>query len=261
MTARLLCRVDGPIGWIVFDNPLHRNAITFSMWEALHTAAKQMASDAAVNVVVVRGEGGKAFVSGADIAEFETLRSKPEQVARYRAVADGATLALQDVGKPVIAMIDGYCLGGGISIALACDLRLAGRRAVFGIPAAKLGVGYELPGVRKLVDLVGPAKAKEIFFTATRYEASDALAMGLVNAVVDDERLESFVVEKAMQIAANAPLTLASIKTIVGELMKDQDSRDDDLCEQVVTRCFESDDYREGRLAFLEKRVPRFNGT
>ncbi|HRO58799.1 MAG TPA: enoyl-CoA hydratase [Burkholderiaceae bacterium] len=259
-TDRMVATKDGPIGWIVFNNPARRNAVSTDMWEALAEIVADYARDDAIRVIVLRGAGGKAFVSGADISEFEQKRSTPESTEAYRQLADRATLALQHVGKPTIAMIEGYCIGGGVSLALSCDLRIAAESARFGVPAARLGLGYELPGVRKLVDVVGPAFAKEIFFTARQFSADEALAMGLINRAVPDGQLEVHVQEYAASIAANAPLTVASIKTIVGELLKDDAVRDEALCQRLVDQCFDSEDYVEGRRAFMEKRQPAFTG-
>ena len=259
-TDRMIAQKDGPIGWITFNSPARRNAVSLVMWEALNDIVHDYERDDAIRVIVLKGAGGKAFVSGADISEFEEQRSSAELVQRYHEIADSATRRLQYVGKPTLAMINGFCIGGGVSLALSCDLRIAGQSARFGVPAARLGLGYELAGVRKLVDVVGPAYAKEIFFTARQFTAAEALGMGLVNRVIDDEVLESHVRDYAGTIAANAPLTVASIKTIVGETLKDESERDEALCQQVVDRCFASEDYVEGRTAFMQKRVPMFKG-
>jgi enoyl-CoA hydratase len=209
---------------------------------------------------VLRGAGEKAFVSGADISEFEERRSSPETTRAYNQASGRATEELRQAGKPTIAMIRGYCIGGGVSVATSCDLRIASDGARFGVPAAKLGLGYEFAGVRKLVDLVGPAWAKEIFFTARQFSAQEALGMGLINRAVPDEQLEPYVREYAQTIAANAPLTVASIKTLVAQALEDESARDAVLCREVVDRCFNSADYVEGRSAFMEKRRPVFQG-
>lgn len=259
-TEKMIATKEGSIGWIVFNNPARRNAVSVEMWEALSEIVRDYASDPAIRVIVLRGAGGKAFVSGADISEFEQKRATPEATEAYRQLSERATMDLQYVNKPTIAMIEGFCIGGGVSVALSCDLRIAGESARFGVPAARLGLGYELPGVRKLVQVVGPAFAKEIFYTARQFTAQEALAMGLINRAVPDADLESYVGAYAATIGANAPLTVASIKTIIGEAMKDESKRDEALCDRVVDQCFNSEDYVEGRRAFMEKRPAVFKG-
>lgn len=259
-TDKMIAEKDGPIGWITFNNPERRNAVSLAMWEALADIVRDFESDKAIRVIVLKGAGDRAFVSGADISEFEEKRSSPETTRTYNEASGKATVALKHVGKPTIAMIRGFCIGGGVSVALSCDMRIASEGAKFGVPAAKLGLGYEAEGVRKLMDVVGPSFAKEIFFTARQFTAQEAVAMGLVNRLVPDGQLETYVRDYAGTIAANAPLTVASIKTIVGEVAKDESARDMVLCQQVVDRCFNSEDYVEGRSAFMAKRKPIFTG-
>lgn len=259
-TDRMIAQQEGGVGWITFNNPARHNAVSMAMWEALREIVAAYAQDDAVRVIVVQGAGGKAFVSGADISEFEEKRSSPETTRLYNETAQAASRALKDVNKPTVAMIRGYCVGGGVSVALACDMRIASEGSSFAVPAAQLGLGYEFEGVRKLVDVVGPAFAREIFYTARQFSAAEALAMGLVNRVVPADELETYVGEYAATIARNAPLTVASIKTLVAQALKDESERDMRLCQDVVDRCFNSEDYAEGRRAFMEKRRPAFKG-
>jgi enoyl-CoA hydratase len=259
-TDKLIGEKEGAIGWITFNNPARHNAVSISMWQALYDIVIDYERDDAIRVVVVKGAGDRAFVSGADISEFEEKRSSPETTAAYNATSQRASKALKQIGKPTIAMIRGYCIGGGVSTAMSCDLRIAAEGSTFAVPAAKLGLGYEYEGVRKLMDVVGPSFAKEIFYTARQFTVQEAQAMGLVNRVVPADQLEAYVRDYAAMIAANAPLTVASIKTIVGEALKDESQRDMALCQQAVDRCFNSADYAEGRQAFMEKRKPKFTG-
>ena len=259
-TEKMVAEKDGSIGWITFNNPARRNAVSMVMWEALRDIVRHFEEDDAILVIVLKGAGDKAFVSGADISEFGEKRSSPETIRIYRQASEKATEALKHAGKPTIAMVRGFCIGGGVSVAMSCDMRIAAEGSKFGVPAAKLGLGYEFKGVRELVDVVGPAFAKEIFFTARQFTAEEALTMGLINRMVPEGRLEAYVREYAETIAANAPLTVSSIKTIVDEVMKDESERDMALCQQVVDRCFNSKDYVEGRTAFMAKRQPNFQG-
>lgn len=259
-TDRMIAQKEGGIGWITFNNPARHNAVSLPMWQGLFDAVTAFAEDPEVRVIVLKGAGEKAFVSGADISEFEEKRSSQQTIEAYNAVSHRATATLHNVNKPTIAMIRGYCVGGGVSVALSCDMRIAAEGSTFAVPAAKLGLGYEFDGVRKLVDVVGPSFAREIFYTARQFSAQEAVTMGLVNRLVPVDGLESYVRDYAGTIAANAPLTVGSIKTLVAQALKDESERDTALCEAVVRRCFESADYVEGRTAFMEKRKPKFSG-
>ena len=259
-TDRMVAHKDGAIGWITFNNPARRNAVSLEMWQALAEIVADYAADAAIRVIVLKGAGDQAFVSGADISEFEAKRSTAENSRVYNETSLRAMTALQEVAKPTIAMIRGWCVGGGVALAVSCDLRIASEDSSFAIPAAKLGLGYAFEGVRKLVQVVGPAFAREIFYTARQFTAQEAAAMGLVNRVVPATELEPYVRGYAARIAENAPLTVSSIKTLVAEALKDESARDMPLCRAVVDRCFASADYVEGRTAFMEKRKPQFRG-
>jgi len=212
-------------------------------------------------VVVLTGAGGKAFVSGADISKFESERSSKEAIDRYNETVDKANTAVFEFPKPTIAMIRGYCIGGGVGLALCCDLRICSDNSKFGVPAAKLGLGYGLKGIKKLVDVVGPSFAKEIFFTARQFTAVEALQMGLVNRVLPAEELEKYVQDYADTISGNAPLTVKSVKYIVGEAVKSANERNLKKCDELVAQCFASKDYIEGRQAFMEKRKPAFTSS
>lgn len=258
-TDKMLSRKAGGVGWMIFNNPERHNAVSMEMWLAAEQILTDFAADPEVRVLVVTGAGGKAFVSGADISKFESERGSAEAVAAYQAQTAKVYEALADFPKPTIAAIRGHCIGGGSALAVCCDMRMATEKSTFGIPAAKLGLGYPLPGIRRLVHLVGPSFAKELFFSAKKFSAEDARNMGLVNRVVPDDALDALVEDYAATIAGNAPLTVASVKAIVAEALKPDP--DEALCDRLVRGCFASQDYIEGRRAFMEKRAPQFTGS
>lgn len=250
---------DG-IGWITFNNPDRRNAIGFAMREAILEIIEDFENDPAVRVIVMQGAGDKAFVSGSDISEFAERRSTPEQREVYDALSAKVNEAFANIQKPLIAMIRGFCMGAGVGTALHADIRIAAEGSQFGVPAAKLGLGYAYRNMKKIIDLVGPAKTKEILFTARRFTAEEALAMGLINQLVPANELEEATHELASTIAANAPLTIHATKVIVAESAKNEADRDIAYCDELVENCMNSEDYKEGRTAFMEKRTPQFKG-
>lgn len=251
---------QGPVGSLVLDHPERRNALTVDMWEAIPRVAADLAADDGIRVVVVRGAGDVAFASGADISEFEATRSSAELNRSYDALVARANDAVAAIPQPVIAAVHGFCLGGGLGLALACDLRIAADDASFAIPAARLGVGYHAPGVRTLLDLVGPSATKRLLFTGTRLPAAEAARIGLVDEVHPKAELDEAVAALVETISANAPLTLAAIKVAVRELGRDPEARDLDAVSAAITACFDSADFAEGVAAFGDKRPPRFTG-
>jgi enoyl-CoA hydratase/carnithine racemase len=259
-TERLLARREGAAGWVVFNNPARRNALSLDMWEAIPRVLSVFDADPEVRVVVFTGAGDKAFVSGADISQFEDQRANAGANARYNASTAAATLAMANLKKPSIAMIRGFCIGGGLAVALSCDLRFCTEDARFAIPAARLGLGYGFEGVKTLVDLVGPSIAKEILFTARQFSAEEALRVGLVNQVAPAGEIEALIARTMAMISENAPLTIGAAKAAVREALRDPARRKLDELNALVEACFESADYAEGRRAFMEKRKPQFQG-
>ena len=252
-------KADG-IGWMIFNNPERRNAVSVAMREAVPKILDAFASDDEVRVLVMRGAGDKAFVSGADISEFDQRRDSPEAARQYDDGAVQVDAAFRAFHKPVIAMLRGFAMGGGLLLALRADIRIAADDLQFGIPAARLGLGYSHRGVRALIDAVGPAYASEILLSGARFGADDALRMGIVNRVVAPEQLEPAVLELAGAIASNAPLTIRALKAAITETQRDPGDRDLAMVEEFVSACFASEDYIEGRRAFAEKRQPEFTG-
>jgi enoyl-CoA hydratase len=261
MTDKILTEQTGEIARIIFNQPEKRNAVSLEMWEAVEAALTRFEADPSVRILILSGAGGKAFVSGADISKFESERASEEAVAHYNATTKRVYDRMEAFTKPTIAQIDGFCIGGGVALALCCDLRICGEGSNFAVPAAKLGLGYGFPGIKRLVDVVGPSFAKEIFFTARRFTAEEARVMGLVNRVVPDAEVGTVAQETAQMIAANAPMTVNSVKFIVGQTVTPESERDLEGCEARVNACFGSQDYIEGRRAFLEKRKPNFVGA
>ena len=260
-TDKMLARKEGSVGIVTFNNPERHNAVSLEMWEATTEILNGFAADNDIRVVVLTGAGGKAFVSGADISKFGSERATIEAVRSYNKKTDATYASIADFPKPTIAMIRGYCIGGGLGLATCCDLRIASDNSRFAVPAAKLGLGYGYSGLKRLVDIVGPAFAKEIFYTARQFDAEEARIMGLVNRVVPSAELESSVKSITDMISANAPLTIKAVKFTVGEVVKEDSKRDLARSAELVEQCFASRDYTEGRTAFMEKRKPVFTGT
>ena len=258
MTLRV--EKQGAVGWIIFNQPAKRNAINGAMWRGIAPAMAQFDADAEVRCVAFRGAGTEAFASGADISEFEQVRAQKSSVAEYDELLDQVLHSIQDSRKPSVAMIYGFCMGGGLEVALACDLRYCGQSAQFGIPAAKLGLAYNIEGHKRLIETVGHARAREIMFLGRRYSADEGLAMGLVNEVFPDSDLERRTGAIIFQLCENAPLAIANSKTIIEEYVKSSGAPDPASMTAAIERCAKSGDYQEGRRAFMEKRKPVFKG-
>ena len=257
---KMIARQEGMIGHMIFNNPEKHNAVSLEMWDMADDILDRFEKAESVRVLIVSGAGGKAFVSGADISKFEAERTSKDALDHYNERIKGVYNRVEQFVKPTIAMINGYCLGGGLNLAIACDIRFASDKSKFGMPAARLGLGFSFHSVRRLVNAVGVACAKDLMFSARRIDAGEAYRIGVLQNVVAEEQLEAMVADYAAGIAANAPLTIAAMKFIAGETMKDLAERDLDRCEEMVARCFASDDYKEGQSAFKEKRDPAFKG-
>lgn len=256
--GRLRVEREGPVGRLILDNPQRRNAIGADMWRAIPRTIAEFNKEPAIRVIVIRGEGTQAFAAGADISEFESNRASQEQVGQYEAATEAAHHAIETSPKPVIALIHGFCVGGGLAVALSCDLRYADSSSRFAIPAARLGLGYGVHGTGRLVATVGHAHAREIMYSARRYDSNEALAMGLINRVLTDAELDGYVQKVALELAANAPLTMAASKAVINALV--EPTGDFVEAQAAVARCMNSEDYVEGRRAFMEKRNPTFEG-
>lgn len=259
-TEKLLIDVSGPVAVVTFNNAAKRNALSLEIRAALPGALRTLQADPAVRVVVVTGAGDKAFASGADISEFGAQRTTPAARAEYDRGQAALTQAWASLDKPVIAMIRGFCMGGGLLTALQADIRIAADDSQFGIPAARLGLGYAFSGVTTLMQLIGPAWTAEVLFSARRFSAAEALQMGLVNRVVPAAELRDAVMSLAAAIAENAPLTVAAAKAAIREARRAPDQRDLARVADMVEACFQSQDYLEGQRAFAEKRPPAFTG-
>jgi enoyl-CoA hydratase len=259
-TDKLLVEVSGHVAIVTFNNPAKRNALSAEIRAALPDLLAALNADPDVRVVVVTGAGDKAFVSGADISEFGEQRTSPDARASYDRAQAAVAAAWTGMDKPIIAMIRGFCIGGGLLTAMQADIRIASDDSQFGIPAARLGLGYGFSGVTALMNLIGPSWAAEMLFSARRFSAAEALQMGLVNRVVPAGSLRETVLDLADSIARNAPLTVAAAKAAIREAARPAERRDLTRVEAMIETCFRSADYLEGQRAFAEKRPPEFTG-
>src|SRR5215467_2559325 len=258
--GKILHVVDDGVGVITFNNPGKRNAMSLEMWEGLGQALTELRDDPAVRVVVLVGAGDKAFVSGADISQFEKNRHNAQASEEYSRRSDAQRALLANYPKPTIACIRGFCLGGGMQVAMLADIRIAARNSQFGIPAAKLGIAYGYDGLRHLVSLVGPSWARLLLYTGMRIDSEEALRIGLVERVLPNGELWNATMEIARTISGNAPLAVAAAKITIAQVLKDPDKRDMEAIKAIGTACMDSEDFKEGRTAFMEKRKPRFKG-
>lgn len=260
-TERMQAHVEDGIGWMIFNHPQRHNALSLEMWQAIGDILEHFSNNDAVRVVIMRGAGGKAFVSGADISEFDSQRANAEQRQSYGKIAGRASRWLAELPKPLIALIEGYCIGGGLATALAADIRFATPNSRFGIPAAKLGLGYEFEGLAKLARLVGPSRARDIMFSARFMEADEAHGMGLINFIEPSDNIEAACLAYAKRIVGNAPLTIKATKAALNTWEAGSEPEAVNTVRDMVDACFNSEDYKEGRSAFAAKRPPKFQGN
>jgi enoyl-CoA hydratase len=258
--GKILQSITEGVGVITFNNPEKRNAMSLDMWEGLGSALIELRDNPDVRVVVLTGAGDKAFVSGADISQFEKNRHNAEASEEYSRRSEAQRTLLANYPKPIIACIRGFCLGGGMQVAMSTDIRIAAEDSQFGIPAAKLGIAYGYDGLRNLVSLVGPSWARLIMYTGMRIGSAEAVRIGLVDRVVPDGELWNATMEIARTISGNAPLAIQAAKITIAQVLKDPDKRDMDAVKQIGLACMDSEDFREGRTAFMEKRKPQFKG-
>ena len=259
-TERVLTWLEGTTLHIRFNNPARHNALSVDMWEAVPPLLDVAKADDRVRLVVFSGAGEKAFVSGADISQFEDMRAAREAVTYYEKMAETTLMDIHDFPKPTLACIRGYCIGGGVNVAISCDMRIASTDSVFSVPAAKLGLGYRYSAMKNLVDLIGPGAAKDLFFTARRIDAAEAKALGLVSRICAPDQLDALLAEYTQAMSDNAPLTIMAGKAITREILKASPDLDMAMCTSLIRGCFDSADYAEGRTAFMQKRKPVFTG-
>ena len=258
--GKILKSVTDGVGIVTFNNPEKRNAMSMEMWDGLGMALIELREDESARVVVLTGAGDKAFMSGADISQFEKNRQNAQASEEYNRKSDAQRALLADYPKPTISCIRGFCLGGGMQVAMSADIRIAAEDSQFGIPAAKLGIAYGYDGLKHLVSLVGPSWARLLMFTGMRIHSSEAVRIGLVDRVVPNEQLWDATMEIARTISGNAPLAIKAAKVTIAQVLKDPPDRDMNAIKQIGTDCMDSEDFREGRRAFMEKRKPKFTG-
>jgi enoyl-CoA hydratase len=260
MTPRILTRQEGPAGHIILNNPDKLNAISLDMWEGLGAAMDQFEADPKIRVVVISGEGGKAFAAGADVSKYEEERMGDNAQEHYAQTGERALKAVLHSTKVTVAAIDGWCIGGGVSVALVCDLRYCSDVSRFGQPAMRYGIGYRYSSLRRMVDIIGVAAAKDMLLGGLQFDAQEAFAKGLVGRAVPRAEYQGFIDKTVKSIAEGAPLTAQQVKFTLNTYMQDETKRDTDRCEEMFLQCYASADYKEGIRAFAEKRKPVFTG-
>lgn len=259
-TDKIIASKEGAVARLVFNNPDKLNAISLEMWEGMGRAVKAIEADPQVRVIVVSGAGGKSFVAGADVSKYEEERMGENAQEHYARTGEIGLSALYESSKVTIAAIDGWCIGGGISVAVSCDLRYCSEQSQFGQPAMRYGIGYRYKSLRRLVDIIGVPASKDMLLGGLRFSAHEAYAKGLVGRVLSAAEFQPFIDDIAGKIAIGAPLTAQQVKYTLATILQDPDARDLDRCEEMFQTCYASKDYQEGIRAFAEKRKPVFTG-
>jgi enoyl-CoA hydratase/carnithine racemase len=258
--ADIFVEHEGPIATVVFNRPATRNAISLAMWTEIARVTEGLDKDDSVRAIVYRGAGTVAFASGADISEFKEQRQDTESAFRYNAQTAAAYTTIRECAKPTVAMIFGFCMGGAMAVAMACDLRFAAEGSRFGIPAARLSIIYGADSVGQLVDLVGPAYAKDILYSARTVEDHEAFAMGFIQRLVPAADLERYTYDYLRKVCDNAPLSVRGAKVTIESYLHGLTDERRKKLKELAIEATESEDYKEGTRAFLEKRTPRFQG-
>ena len=258
--GKMLAARDGGVGIITFNQPEKRNAMSMEMWLGLGDILTEYEKDDTITVVILQGAGDKAFVSGADISQFAKNRNSADSQKEYDRITGVGREKFHNFSKPIIAKIHGFCMGGGLAIAMATDLRIGTPDSQFGIPAARLSIAYAPDSVKRLIDLVGPAHARMILYTARRIGGVEAERIGLINQCVEADDLDETVMSLARTISENAPLSVRASKLTISEMLKDESQRNMAAIKEIGEICFNSADFKEGRTSFMEKRAPKFIG-
>ena len=257
---RILIEIVKGVGRFTINNANKRNAMSKSMWQQMGDIFENWATNPKVRVIVVCGAGDRCFCAGNDISEFSLVRNTKIDIIAYNKVTERAYKALKNIPKPTIAMIEGYCIGGGLELALLCDLQFAASTAIFGITPAKLGLGYKLEDILLLIENISAKSVKELLFTGQKFSADDAMRWGLISRIAKPENLRTAVNAYVDEIVANSPLSIKAAKIIIQEALKSDKNRNTQMCQALVDDCHESQDYQEGQNAFSEKRKPIFKG-
>lgn len=260
MTDKIITEKTGAVGRLIFNNPDKLNAISLEMWEGLGKAVAVFENDPEIRAIVVSGAGGKSFIAGADVSKYGDERMGREAQEHYAQTGEKSLKALYNSKKVTIAAIDGWCIGGGVSVAVCCDLRYCSDKSKFGQPAMRYGIGYRYSSLRRLVDIIGVPATKDMLLGGLQFDAEEALKKHLVGRVIAEAEFSAWIEKTVKGISEGAPLTGEQIKFTLNEICKDPADRDTARCEELFQICYASEDYKEGVVAFAEKRKPQFRG-